>query len=130
MKNASYILIIAILAFAIYGSFGLVMNEWEVGNICPKILGIPACYIVLACFSFALIGHLIPQANANWLFFLFVGVVTLIASTGTIGELTETAKCPRTAGGTPMCFISLTICLSLLASKFAWLKFGKVSTQT
>ena len=61
MKNALYILIIAILAFAIYGSFGLVMNEWEVGNICPKIVGIPACYIVLACFSLALIGQLIPQ---------------------------------------------------------------------
>jgi len=127
MKNALYILIIAILVFAIYGSFGLVMNEWEVGNICPKILGIPACYIVLACFSIALFGHFIPQYNGNWLFFLFVGVVTLIASTGTIGELTETARCPRTAGGTPMCFISLTICLSLLASKFVGLKLGKTA---
>ena len=125
MKNIFYVLIISILLFAIYGSTGLSMNDWEVGDICPKILGIPACYIVLACFSAALIGHLIPHSSGNWIFFLFVGVVTLIASTGTIGELTDTAKCPRTAGGTPMCFISLAICLSLLASKFAWLKSSK-----
>ncbi len=122
MKNIFYVLIISILLLAIYGSAGLSMNDWEVGDVCPKILGIPACYIVLACFSAALIGHLIPRSSGNWIFFLFVGIVTLIASTGTIGELTGTAKCPRTAGGTPMCFISLAICLSLLASKFAWLK--------
>ena len=122
MKNIFYVLIISILLFAIYGSADLSMNDWEVGDVCPKILGIPACYIVLACFSAALIGHLIPRSSGNWIFFLFVGIVTLIASTGTIGELTGTAKCPRTAGGTPMCFISLAICLSLLASKFAWLK--------
>ena len=122
MKNIFYILIIAILLFAIYGSSDLVMNEWEVGDICPKILGIPACYIVLFCFSTALVGHLLPSLNGNWIFFLFVGIVTLIASTGTIGELTNTAKCPRTAGGTPMCFISLAICLSLLSTKYAWLK--------
>ena len=128
MKNALNILIVAILALAIYGSSGLVINEWEVGNICPKILGIPACYIVLACFVIALIGHLIPRSNGNWLFSLFIGVVTLIASTGTIGELTETAKCPRTTGGTPMCFISLAICLSLLVSKFISLKFRQVRT--
>lgn len=122
MKNIFYVLIISILLLAIYGSTDLSMNDWKVGDICPKILGIPACYIVLACFSAALIGHLIPRSSGNWIFFLFVGIVTLIASTGTIGELTGTAKCPRTAGGTPMCFISLAICLSLLASKFAWLK--------
>ena len=125
MKNFLYILIILIAGFAVYGSFDLSMNDWNVGNICPKILGIPACYIVLACFIIAFISHLIPSPKSKWAFFFFVGIVTLIASTGTIGELTGTAKCPTTAGGTPMCFISLSICLSLLISKFAQLKVNK-----
>jgi len=123
MKNLFFWLVILIAGLAIYGSFGLVMNEWQHGNICPKILGIPACYIVLACFASALIAHLIPNKKGVLFFTIFVGTVTLIASTGTIGELTGMTNCPRTAGGTPMCFISLAICLSLLASKFAFIKF-------
>ena len=125
MKNILYWLIILIAGFAIYGTTGLVIDEWQVGNICPKIIGIPACYIVLVCFTGALIAHLLPATKGKWMYFFFVGIVTMIASTGTFGELTETAKCPRTAGGTPMCFISLAICLSLLASKFALLRFNK-----
>jgi hypothetical protein len=125
MKNFLYLIIILIAGFAVYGSFILSMDDWDVGNICPKILDIPACYIVLTCFTIAFISHLYPTPNSKWAFFFFVGIVTLIASTGTIGELTGTAKCPTTAGGTPMCFISLSICLSLLISKFALLKVIK-----
>lgn len=124
MKTILYILILLILSFAIYGSFGLAMNEWNVGNICPKIIGIPACYIVLSCFVLALLGHLIGDKKGKGLFFVFVGMVTLIASTGTIGELTGMTKCPRTSGGTPMCFISLGICLSLLITKLTSLKIS------
>ena len=122
MKSLFYWLVVGIAGFATFGSLGLVMDEWNIGNICPKIIGIPACYIVFACFVIALISHLIPNPNPKWVFFFFVGIVTLIASTGTFGELTGTAKCPRTSGGTPMCFISLAICLSLLVSKIAFLK--------
>lgn len=124
MKITFYWLVVLVASFAVYGSFGLAMNEWEIGNICPKILGIPACYIVCACFAIALIAHLIPNKNAKWAYFFFVGIVTLIASTGTIGELTGMAKCPRTSGGTPMCFISLAICLTLLGSKALFLRYS------
>ena len=126
MKGILFGLIIAIAGFAVYGSFGISMNDWQTGNICPKIIGIPACYIVFVCFVVALISHLIPNKNSKWVYFFFVGIVTLIASTGTIGELTGLAECPRTSGGTPMCFISLAICLSLLISKVALLKFSRV----
>ncbi len=125
MKNLLYWLIILIAGFAVYGSFGLSMNDWEIGNICPKILGIPACYIVLVCFVAALLTHFLPHSKSNWIYFFFVGIVTLIASTGTIGELTGMAKCPRTNGGIPMCFISLAICLSLLVSKFFLIKLNR-----
>ncbi len=127
MKQVLFWLIILIASFAIYGSFGLSMNDWKIGNICPKILGIPACYIVLTCFTIALVAHLIPHSKSKWMYFFFIGVVTLIASTGTFGELTGLAKCPRTAGGTPMCFISLAICLSLLILKGALIRISKTS---
>ena len=119
MKNILYWLIILIAGLAIYGSIGLVIEELGSKNICPKIIGIPACYIVLGSFTGALLAHFLPAKNGKWIYFFFVGIVTMIASTGTIGELTETVRCPRTAGGIPICFFSLAICLSLLAAKFA-----------
>ncbi len=122
MKTILYWLVVLIAGIAVYGTFGLVANEWELGDICPKILGVPACYIVLVCFAVALLSHLIPFKSANSIYFLFVGIVTAIAITGTLGELTGTAECPKTAGGTPMCFISLAICLGLLFSKIGWLR--------
>jgi len=125
MKQSFFWLVVLIAVFAIYGTFGLAMNEWKVGDICPKIIGIPACYIVLICFLMSLMAHLISTDKGKWVFFLFVSVVTLIASTGTIGELTGITECPRTSGGTPMCFISLGICLSLLVSKVIHLKLIK-----
>ncbi len=122
LKNFLYGLIILIASLAISGSFGLVIKESDAGNICPKILGIPACYIVLTCFTLALIGHLIPRTKGKWIYFFFIGIVTFIATMGTIGELTGMIKCPRTTGGTPMCFLSLAICLSLLVSKIALIR--------
>ena len=124
MKNIWFIIAFAILSFAIYGSYGLSMKDYTVKNVCPKLLGIPACYIVLTCFVAALIGHIFSFEKSDWVYYGFIGVVTLIASTGTLGEIFGFAKCPRTAGGTPMCFISLGICLSLLGSKFLELKFS------
>jgi len=124
MKNIWYWLVVLIAGFAIFGSAGLVIDEWRAGDICPKILGIPACYIVFVCFAGALFLHFLSNKKAAWGFFFFVGIVTVIASSGTIGELTGALQCPRTAGGTPMCFISLAICLSLLASKISLLRMS------
>lgn len=122
MKTLWFVLLLAINGFAIYGSFDLSMKDWTVGDVCPKILSIPACYIVFSFFVLAFVSHFLKHANAKWIFFFAVGMVTLIATTGTVGELTGLAKCPRTSDGTPMCFISLGICISLLLSKVMLLR--------
>jgi len=121
MKPFLYWLIISIASIAILGTFGLVMNEWNDGDICPKIASVPACYIVFACFVLALLGHLISVKAGHVTYFTSVCFVTLIAATGTVGEIIGTVECPKTAGGIPMCFISLGICLSLLILKFLYL---------
>lgn len=124
MKQVFFWIIILIALIAIYGTTGLVINEWQSDDACPKIIGIPACYIVFVAFSLGLISHLKSGAAGTWIFFMAIGLVTIIATTGTVGELTGTARCPRTEGGTPMCFISLGICLSLLSSKILYLKLN------
>lgn len=123
MKTLLQAIIILITLLAIYGTFGLALNEWERGNICPKILGIRACYIVLLCFVVAFISSVIPHTNAKWVYFFFVGFVTIIATTGTVGEILEITKCPRTGTGIPMCYISFGICFALMTLKIAVLRF-------
>lgn len=117
MKTSFFWINLIILAFAIYGTSDLALNEWEVGNICPKIWSIPACYIVWLGFSIAAIVHIFPFQKATWFYFTAIGLVTLIALSGTIGELSGYLKCPRTSNGIPMCFISLGICTSLILTK-------------
>jgi len=109
------ILIFLVLGIAIFGTFPLVMNEYEVGNLCPTIVGIPACYIVLTCFIVGLVSHALRRYS---IYFVFIGIVAIIAVIGTVGDLTGVMKCPRTDSGIPMCYISLTICTTLLVAQY------------
>ncbi len=118
IKNMTlYLLILGLLLLAIYGAGSLSLHDFQVKNVCPKILSIPACYIVLGGFTIAMIGHLFPFSQNNNVFFAGVGMVTLIATVGSIAQITGLGECPKTSSGIPMCFLSLGICVSLLLSK-------------
>ena len=110
-------MIIALLLFVIYGSFTLSLNNFRKKNVCPKVLGIPACYLVFSFFVGALFIHIL-NTNSSTLYYLFIAVPFLLALTGTLTELSGKAICPRTPNGIPMCFISLGFCSALIAMKF------------
>ena len=120
MKQVLFFAIIAILIFSIYGSFNLSMVDFHKKNICPKVLGIPACYIVFLFFALALGGHVFKGYLGRDLWYYgFMAVPFLLALGGTLTELSGKVVCPRTPGGTPMCYISLGICTTLLILKYA-----------
>ncbi len=119
MKQILFFVIIGILLFSIYGSFNLSMVDFQKKNVCPKILGIPACYIVFLFFSLALGSHLFKGSLGNNLWYYgLMAVPFLLALSGTLTELSGKVVCPRTPGGTPMCYISLGICTTLIILKF------------
>lgn len=119
MKQILFFVIIGILLFSIYGSFNLSMVDFQKKNVCPKILGIPACYIVFLFFSLALGSHLFKGSLGNDLWYYgLMAVPFLLALSGTLTELSGKVVCPRTPGGTPMCYISLGICTTLIVLKF------------
>ena len=111
-----YYLIILILLFVIYGSFMLSRKDYRKKNVCPKIIGIPACYLVFIFFVGSLFSHIL-NFGAPYSYYAFLAVPFLLALTGTLVELTGKVICPRTPGGTPMCFISLGFCTVLIFLK-------------
>lgn len=113
-----YWVTVVILAFAITGSGNLSRKDWKKKDICPKILGMPACYIVFAFFLAAGVAHYLNTPVSNQAYFGLVAVPALIALVGTVTELSGKVICPRTGSGTPMCYISLGLCLSLLLTKY------------
>ena len=123
-KHIFQVAIFILVSFSIYGTFGLVKNEWINGNICPRLLGIPACYIIMGCFLLAFIGNLSPK-KLGFLFYIGVLPALSIATYGSLGELFGFAECPKTSSGTPMCFISFSIFFSLLILKLLHQKFSK-----
>lgn len=119
MNQILFFVLIAILLFAIYGSFNLSMVDYKKKNVCPKVFGIPACYLVFVFFVLALVAHVFNGVFAdNLWYYAFIAVPFLLALTGTLTELSGKEICPRTPGGTPMCYISLGLCSTLLLIKF------------
>lgn len=118
MRKVTYVLIIVVLLFAIYGSFSLSLKDFQLKDVCPKVLTIPACYIVLTFFMLSLITHIFAVGRQSLLYYLFMATPFLLALSGTVTELSGKVVCPRTDGGTPMCYISLGICSALLILKF------------
>lgn len=116
-KRIVFFIILGILIFAVYGGIDLSLTDFRQKDVCPKILGIPACYLVLLFFSLTLAAHVLPFTRKDLFYIIFLTFPFLLAVSGTLSELTGTVVCPRTPGGTPMCFISAAICSALLILK-------------
>lgn len=92
----------------------LVISELFREPTCPKLFGIPACYLVLIAYLAAAIGAWNADSGAGHVTFLLGAVaVTLIGIYFSMGEIRGTAQCP-TFEGLPMCFVSLFAGVSML----------------
>lgn len=118
-------LLILVFLIGIIGAGGLVYDEITISNICPKILRIPACYIILACFGIPFIVHLTKYKNN--IYFLFTGIAFTIAFIASILEITKLAECPKTSNGHPMCYYSLVLFTTLIVLKITIIKYDKVN---
>jgi len=103
----SFILLCLLLAFASYKAGALSLDQWNNPGACPSIGSVPACYLVLAGFVLALVGHL---GHFRKLFLGGLGFPTALALFASIGEMGGFIECPKTDSGIPMCYISLALC--------------------
>ena len=117
IQQIIYFAIWIVILVGLSGTIPLVQNEFANGDICPKIIGIPACYIILTCLILAILSHLNLFKDKKRLYFLGVLTALSIATFGTVGNLLGYVECPKTDGGTPMCYLSFLIFFSLLVLK-------------
>lgn len=117
-KKVLFYIILAIAVFVLFATGNLAWNELEIGNVCPKLVGMPACYIILACISTALLSHLQILPGKNVFYYAGAGLAGSIALAGTIGNLVGIIYCPKTSTGIPMCYLSLLFFSTLIILKF------------
>lgn len=124
-KTVFSIVILLLLVYAAYGALNLSLEDYRVKDVCPKILGIPACYLVFLSFALLVPIQLIRAKN---LYFLLVLAFPLLLALGASGmELAGIEVCPRNAAGTPMCYFSLAFCTTVLVLKLLEIRASKVS---
>lgn len=117
------ILLYIVFAIGLLGAGDLVMDEIRQSNICPKILGIPACYIILACFIVPFIVHL--WGKFHKVYFALTGFAWIIAIIASFMQATGLGECPKTASGTPMCYYSFALFTALITLKILLMRLHK-----
>lgn len=106
-----------------FGVGNLAYNEFTIHNICPKLIGIPACYIIFGCVILIFIGHFMKSPK---LFFAAASIPFTIAIIASALQFFDKAKCPKTSSGIPMCYLSLlffTLIISLKIIQIRCYKF-------
>jgi len=116
-------LLLLVFAIGIIGAGFLVFDEIKTKNVCPKLLGIPACYIILACFVIPFFANIVK--GKNYIYFLFTGIAFVIALVASIMQFTGLGECPKTDNGTPMCYYSLLLFTTLIFFKIVIIKSKK-----
>jgi len=106
-----------VIAVGFIGVVPLVIRQISEGSICPKIAGIPACYIILGCLTLAALAHFKVMPKPQLFYFIGISIPLAIAIFGTIGHINGFAKCPVGGDGVPMCYYSLALFATLLLIK-------------
>lgn len=102
------------LGLSVYGGF----EAFKISHLhfiaeaaCPTISVIPACYVVLICYTLMALAWLSVLTNKASIvkrgFWIGFTPAFILAVIGTSGEIFGFASCPKTAIGIPKCFFSL-----------------------
>ena len=113
MKKHFIILFLALVG--LISTIILVASEIITGGVCPKVLGIPLCYVVLLLILIVIGSHL---KKLNILFFAAASVGLIIAVIMSVLQFNNCAQCPKAFEIIPMCYLSIILFGSLIGLKF------------
>ena len=106
-------LFVALAIFGIAGVAPIALQQWSGATACPSLGFVPACYIALLGYSLTAISAFLKDRIRLLVFLLGFTPILALAAVGSSFELLGQMACPRSGGGTPMCFYSLALAISL-----------------
>jgi hypothetical protein len=106
-------LFVALAILGVAGVAPIAFQQWTGDTACPSLGFVPACYIALLGYSLTAISAFLKDKIRLVVFLLGFVPIAALAVMGSSFELLGQMACPRSAGGTPMCFYSLALAFSL-----------------
>ena len=105
--------IVLLASIGVLGVGRISIIHWTGETTCPMIGSIPACYIILIGYSLIVLSMYPRLQKASVLFLVGWVPVVMLALTGVVGELTDVLQCPHLENGTPQCFLSAALALTI-----------------
>jgi len=119
--------IVLLASIGVLGVGRISIIHWTGETSCPMIGSLPACYIILIGYSLIVLSMYPRLQKASVLFLVGWVPVVMLALTGVVGELTDVLQCPHLENGTPQCFLSAALALTI--GLLAWLLFKFQAAQ-
>ncbi len=118
--NKHKILSNLILGISIIGLTSVIVltaGQLIYGNVCPRVMTIPACFILLLILIFIVISQLVPFRGGTVVFFAGSGISWLIAIYASYYQAYGLVECPKFIGEVPMCYLSFIMFTVLMFLK-------------
>lgn len=117
------IILLGLIAVGLYGALSVSYSTLTGTSPCPNVVGVPACFVVLAGYALMLAASLLKPAHRFKSVFLLGWLpVFLLAATGTIFELSNGNTCPKSDSGLALCYVSLSFSVAVALLYFFYIK--------
>ena len=128
MNYTLRIVLLTLIAVGLYGALSVSYSTVTGSSPCPNVVGVPACFVVLAGYSLMLAAALLQPADKFKAVFLLGWLpVFLLAATGTVFELSNGNTCPKSDSGLALCYVSLSFSVVVALLYFFYLKLMEKS---
>jgi hypothetical protein len=112
--------LLLLLGIGLWGGLSVSYTNFTGQQACPQVAGLAICYIVTLAYGLMLVSLFLKRKSLHRIvFFPAWGVTFLIALSGSGLELSQGGVCPATSFHLPLCYVSLAMCLAIMA--FYWL---------
>lgn len=104
--NTLKIVLWCLICVGLYGASSVSYTTITGTAPCPRIIGIPACFVVFIGYALMLIATL-TQNHTGKIFLMGWVPVFLLAFVGSMFEIGNGNTCPKSSFGLALCYVSL-----------------------
>jgi hypothetical protein len=108
--------LLLLIGIGFWGSLNVSYANLTGAQACPHLAGIAICYVVAIAYGSMLASLLLKRSALHYAMFSGAwGITFLIALSGSGLELSQGGVCPVTSFQLPLCYVSLALCLAIMA---------------